>query len=82
MSNLGELVREKVMENSAEKIAVKALAVAFIATILERHSDQLTQEEIDHATQVAYAACNTMQDDGVQSTAYDLFMQAVKMLEE
>ena len=81
MSNLGQLVRDKLMENSAEKIAVKALAVAFIAKVLEDHASELTQEEIDRATKVAYEACMNMENDGVQSTAYDLFLQAVKMLE-
>lgn len=81
MSNLGQLVKDKVMENSAEKVAIAVLAVSFIAKVLEEHSDELTQEEIEHAQTVSYATCEKMQNDGVQSTAYELFKQAVKMLE-
>lgn len=70
------------MENIERKNVVKALAVAFVANILENYSSELTEDEITHAQKVAYAACEDMEKDGVQSTAYELFLQTVKMLEE
>jgi len=83
MSNLGELVRDKVAENAADqnKIMTKALAIAFVANVLDEHAADLTQEEQMRAITVSVKACEDMQNASVQVTAYDLFLQALNFLE-
>lgn len=82
MSDLGELVKGKVEENAAEKTRIIALAVSFVASILENHEGELTREEIKRATDAARRTCDKMEVEGVYTTAYDLFLQTVEMLEE
>ena len=70
------------MVKVTEKTMVTALAVAFIAQVLEKHEDQLTRNEIERARDAAFAACNKMESMGLHSTAYELFLQAVETLEK